>query len=154
MTQKKVGPDQNSSPLLKIFLDLIFIVVAIVTLVSAQTAFAEEAVVKDGSKSKSKKTITTTITTTENGEVSNDDDRVLTARFGATGGTGLAGCKTEELLKGLLKELKDDCSAWIKDRKADLKDKFLTGSCEEKCESCNRGLRRCHVEGLVHYKIN
>ncbi len=43
----------------------------------------------------------------------------LSASFGSTATTGYAGCKTEELAKTAVKELKADCNAWIKDQKTD-----------------------------------
>lgn len=81
-------------------------------------------------------------------------ENVKTATFGTLGLSGTAGCKTEELSKGAVSDLKGDCKAWIKDQKADLKDKYLTGSCDEVCEDCGMSLRRCAVKGTVHYVIH
>lgn len=79
------------------------------------------------------------------------DDNELTTVFGSTATTGLAGCKTEELTKSVIRDLKSDCSAWMKDQKSQLKDKYLTGTCEEQCSDCQMGLRRCSVKGSVRY---
>ncbi|HVK61898.1 MAG TPA: hypothetical protein VM432_10125 [Bdellovibrionales bacterium] len=75
----------------------------------------------------------------------------MTATFGSTSTSGLNGCKTEELSKDVIKELKSDCNAWVKDQKADLKDRFRTSKCEEKCSDCAASLRRCNVLGTVRY---
>lgn len=125
------------------------------------TSFAQSVNEKANEKpvNSKKSTVTTTITTTVSEGAGDDDtsktnETVLTATFGTkstSGSSGLAGCKTEELAKTLIKELKSDCSAWLKDRKSDLKDKYLTGSCQESCTDCSMGLRRCVVDGLVHY---
>lgn len=107
---------------------------------------------------------TTTTTTVETTTIESDgveeeaastettakDDEITTV-FGSTATTGLAGCKTEELSKTTVRDLKSDCSAWMKDQKAQLKDKYLTGTCEEQCSDCSMGLRRCSVKGSVRY---
>ena len=81
-------------------------------------------------------------------------ESVKTATFGSKGQSGTAGCKTEELSKGAIKDLKADCSAWVKDQKSELKSKFLTSSCDESCDDCGMSLRRCSVTGSVHYLLN
>lgn len=81
-------------------------------------------------------------------------ESVATARFGVSSGqSGLSGCKTEALSKNVIKDLKADCLAWVKDQKADLKTRFLTSSCEESCEDCGMSLRRCFVTGTVKYLL-
>lgn len=76
----------------------------------------------------------------------------ITATFGSKATTGMAGCKTEELSKNVIKELKADCKAWLKDQKADLKNRYSTGVCEESCSDCSMGLQRCNVKGTVRYR--
>ena len=75
----------------------------------------------------------------------------LTTKFGSKATTGMAGCKTEELAKGVVRDLKADCGAWIKDQKTHLKSHFLTGTCEEECNECGMSLQRCTVNGTVRY---
>ncbi len=121
-----------------------------------------------------KKSSSTTTITTINKEVESEDEndaldgttsvvignqlvepepieREMRADFGSTGQTGMAGCKTEELSKNMVRELKTDCNAWIKDQKADLQSKYLTGSCTESCEPCGMSLKRCSVVGRIKY---
>ncbi len=111
-----------------------------------------------------KTTATTTITTTtvESDGVEDEepapattaavaDDSEITTTFGSTATTGLAGCKTEELTKNVIRDLKSDCGAWLKDQKSQLKDKYVTGTCEEHCSDCQMSLRRCSVTGSVRY---
>ena len=111
---------------------------------------------------------TVTITTTEK-DLDEDDEvmedlgikttaepkereSIATARFGAKPGqSGTSGCKTEDLSKDVIKDLKSDCNAWVKDQKAELKSRFLTSSCEEACEDCGMSLKRCAVNGSVKY---
>ena len=108
---------------------------------------------------------TTTVITKES-EGDDDDDvvpvletaaepkeSVKTATFGSKGQSGTAGCKTEELSKAAIKDLKADCNAWVKDQKSELKGKFLTSSCDESCDDCGTSLRRCSVTGSVHYLL-
>lgn len=82
-----------------------------------------------------------------------EKERVKTATFGSKSQTGTLGCKTEDLIKDVIKGLKADCTAWVKDQKADLKTRYLTSSCEESCADCGMGLQRCTVVGTVHYFI-
>jgi hypothetical protein len=77
----------------------------------------------------------------------------ITAKFGSKATSGMAGCKTEDLSQKLVRELKSDCSAWLKDRKTELKGKYLTGSCEESCDDCGMHLQRCSVNGVVRYTV-
>src|SRR6185369_17722401 len=71
------------------------------------------------------------------------DDNEISQNFGSLATTGMAGCKTEELSQNVVRDLKSDCSAWLKDQKSHLKDKFVTGICEEHCSDCQMNLRRC-----------
>jgi hypothetical protein len=80
-------------------------------------------------------------------------EKEMSAVFGSKSQTGMAGCKTEELRKSAVKDLKGDCNAWIKDQKADLKSRYLNSSCEEKCEDCGMSLQRCFVTGTIHYTV-
>jgi hypothetical protein len=64
---------------------------------------------------------------------------------------GPSQCKTQDLAKEITKDLKTECTTWIKERKDDLGPKYLTGSCSEQCEDCTMGLKRCSVKGVVHY---
>ena len=75
----------------------------------------------------------------------------ITTRFGSKATTGTAGCKTEELSKSVVRDLKSDCAAWMKDQKVQLKGRYLTGSCEEECNDCGMSLQRCNVTGTVRY---
>jgi hypothetical protein len=110
---------------------------------------------------------TTTVTTSESdgedasGDIASDPtkaagettEKEMKATFGSKAQSGLAGCKTEELRKSAVKDLKGDCNAWIKDQKADLKARYLNSSCEEKCEDCGMALQRCYVSGTIHYTV-
>ena len=64
---------------------------------------------------------------------------------------GPSQCKTQDLSKEVAKELRAECDGWVKERKADLGNKYITGTCTEACEECNMGLRRCSYKGTVHY---
>lgn len=75
----------------------------------------------------------------------------ITTKFGSKATTGTAGCKTEELAKGVVRDLKSDCAAWLKDQKSQLKGRYLTGTCEEDCNDCGMSLQRCNVNGTVRY---
>lgn len=105
---------------------------------------------------------TTTITTVETEGATDDEatpaptsetitDDELTNVFGPTATTGMTGCKTEELAKSAVRELKSDCGAWLKDQKSQLRDRYVTGTCEEQCSDCQMHLRRCAVKGMVRY---
>ena len=80
-------------------------------------------------------------------------EKTMTAKFGSRSTSGMAGCKTEDTVQKTIRELKGDCNAWLKDRKAELKGKYLTGSCDESCDDCGMNLQRCNVNGTVHYTI-
>lgn len=60
-------------------------------------------------------------------------------------------CKAKQVLDPVRKELKGECESWMKERKSDLGTNYLTGTCEEKQDSCAGGLVRLTVKGLVHY---
>jgi len=104
---------------------------------------------------------TTTITVKESENEDDDEakatleekERVKSVIFGSRAQSGTLGCKTEELIGGVIKDLKSDCAAWVKDQKAELKGRFLTSSCEESCTDCGMSLQRCIVTGTVHYII-
>ena len=116
------------------------------------------------------KTTTTTTTTTRDHDNDNDEeevitdhgrrvyirdpepiDRVVEETFGSRSASGMAGCKTDDRAKDAITGLKSDCNAWIKDRKSELKDRFVTGTCSEKCDDCGMSMQRCSVTGRVHY---
>jgi hypothetical protein len=80
-------------------------------------------------------------------------ESVTTAKFGSKNQSGTSGCKTDELAAEVIKDLKGDCNAWVKDQKANLKDRFLVSSCEETCDDCGLGLKRCAVNGTIHYLL-
>lgn len=90
---------------------------------------------------------------TSTGPVTEEVEKVKTATFGARSQTGMAGCKTDEVLKDAIKDLKADCGAWVKDQKSELKSRFLTSSCEEICDDCGMSLRRCTVLGTISYVL-
>jgi hypothetical protein len=113
-----------------------------------------------------RKTTTTVITKESEGDQDGDvvapiadpvsaepKESVKTATFGSKGQSGTAGCKTDDLAKSAVKDLKTDCSAWVKDQKSELKGKFLTSSCDESCDDCGMSLRRCSVTGAIHYLL-
>lgn len=91
-------------------------------------------------------TSTSTTTEVQEGEV--------TTTFGSKATSGTAGCKTEELNKAVVRDLKSDCKAWVKDQRADLKGKFHTSTCEEQCSDCGMSLQRCNVVGSIKYRKN
>jgi hypothetical protein len=164
---------------LSLFTQTILVLIALALLIVMQTARAQDS--SDETTSTTTTTTSTTTTTTakkkaaksvalppahesvnETTPVSSSDpasgagsgetrDFIVSAKFGSTAATGLTGCKTEALLKESIKELKADCNAWLKDRKAELKNKFHTGTCQEQCSDCGMGLQRCTVTGEVHY---
>jgi hypothetical protein len=147
------------NPYLILQIGMFVTVIAMAIVVIMSTAHAETK-----KKTVVKKTTTTTTTTDiDTGDDDDGDDQAaadtsdrpteseLTATFGAQATTGYAGCKTEELAKAAIKELKSDCNAWIKDQKTDLKANYRTGVCEEKCSDCQAGLRRCNVVGTIRY---
>lgn len=79
------------------------------------------------------------------------EETEISTIFGSKATTSTAGCKTEELNKGVIRDLKGDCKAWVKDQKADLKKRFRTSTCEESCTDCGVSLQRCTVTGTVRY---
>ena len=74
-----------------------------------------------------------------------EDDYIIRSEFGPTS------CKVQDLAKEQVRDLKTECQAWLKERKADLGTKYQTGTCSEKCSDCTMGLKRCSVQGEAHY---
>lgn len=74
-----------------------------------------------------------------------------TKDFAITSSYGPSQCKTGASLKEAIKDLKEECSSWLKERKSDLKEKHLTGTCNEECTDCGSGLKKCTIRGIVHY---
>lgn len=74
-----------------------------------------------------------------------DSDYTVRSTFGPTA------CKTQELAKEMVRDLKTECNSWLKERKADLGTKYQTGTCGEECTDCTMGLKRCSVNGVAHY---
>lgn len=63
-------------------------------------------------------------------------------------------CKMAGKAKEAAGEYKNECQVWLKERKAELKGKYQTGACADKCEDCSLGGitgKTCSVQGLVHY---
>lgn len=79
-------------------------------------------------------------------------DAELTQTFGSTATTGMSGCKTEALSKGIVQDLKRECSSWAKEQKADLGSSYLGNTCEDSCDDCGMTLVRCKVTGTVRYR--
>jgi hypothetical protein len=84
---------------------------------------------------------------------SQNGEKTIEETFGPQSGSGTSDCKTADLAKSSIAGFKNDCNAWIKERKSDLKDHFLTGACKEKCDDCGMSLKRCSVTGSVHYTV-
>ena len=74
-----------------------------------------------------------------------DDDYTVHSTFGPTA------CKTQDLARELVRDLKTECNSWLKERKADLGSKYQTGTCGEECTDCTMGLKKCSVNGVAHY---
>lgn len=89
-----------------------------------------------------------TLTTSTTNEISESE---ISTVFGSQAMSGLGGCKTEELSRPVLKGLRSDCQAWIKDQHSDLGKRFLTSACEDSCTDCGMSLQRCTVTGTVRY---
>lgn len=88
------------------------------------------------------------LTTSTTNEISESE---ISTVFGSQAMTGLAGCKTEELSRPVLKGLRSDCQAWIKDQRSDLGKRYLTSTCEDSCSDCGMSLQRCTVTGTIRY---
>ena len=84
---------------------------------------------------------------------SKSGEKTVEETFGPPSGSGTSDCKTAEIATSSLAGFKNECNAWIKERKTDLKDHFLTGACKEKCDECGMTLKRCSVTGSVHYTV-
>lgn len=136
--------------------------VSILTALTLATPFGSTAFAQSGS-TKVRKQTTTIITKESESDVDEEEvkteptteprENVKTVTFGSRNQSGTAGCKTEALSKPLIKDLKADCNAWVKDQKAELKSRFQTSSCEESCSDCGMSLQRCNVIGTVHYIV-
>ena len=74
-----------------------------------------------------------------------DDDYTVRSTFGPTA------CKTQDIAREMIRELKTECNTWLKERKSDLGSKYQTGTCGEECTDCTMGLKRCSVNGVAHY---
>ena len=74
-----------------------------------------------------------------------DTDYIVRSTFGPTA------CKTHDLARELIRDLKTECNTWLKERKSDLGTKYQTGTCSEECTECTMGLKRCSVNGEAHY---
>ena len=79
------------------------------------------------------------------GSTPKDDNFTVHSTFGPTA------CKTQELAKEMVRDLKTECNSWLKERKADLGSKYQTGTCNEECTDCTMGLKRCSINGVAHY---
>jgi hypothetical protein len=79
-------------------------------------------------------------------------DATLSQTFGSTATSGTAGCKTEALSKSVVKDLKRECAAWVKEQKADIGKNYLGNTCEDTCDDCGMSLLRCKVTGTVRYR--
>ncbi len=79
------------------------------------------------------------------GATPKEDNFTVRSTFGPTA------CKTQELAKEMVRDLKTECNAWLKERKADLGSKYQTGTCNEECTDCTMGLKRCSINGIAHY---
>jgi hypothetical protein len=60
-------------------------------------------------------------------------------------------CKTADALKLALKELHEECNAWLKQQKSEMGAKYQSGVCNDDCNDCGMSLRNCSVHGNVHY---
>jgi hypothetical protein len=75
--------------------------------------------------------------------------------FMVTSDFGPTKCVIEENLDNEKRGLKKECENWVKERKTDLGNKFLTSTCSPECTPCpkNEILRHCTFRGEVHYSI-
>jgi hypothetical protein len=78
-------------------------------------------------------------------------DFLMSKTFGSKATSGLSGCKTEEASKDVLKDLNTQCMAWMNDKHAEMKEKYVTGTCEESCSDCGMSMQRCSMKGVIHY---
>lgn len=141
---------------------LMLILVLLAVLVSFHAARAEDRLFDEDDDTTTTTTTTVTTKTVKKGaaaqatpvpaESKTVDDFIMTSTFGSLTGTGTAGCKTDVLSKDVVKELKGDCKDWLNERKAELKGKYQTGTCQEECADCGMGLKRCAVNGTIHYR--
>lgn len=177
---RKISGYVLRTPLFSLRTDLFLVLLFMGLVIAVQTARAEnfkvctdpnaswDCLAQDStSKSKTTKTTTTTTitTTTTKGETDEvppasaemtpaptaTQDFVITSTFGSKATSGTAGCKTHALAQDVVKKLKAECTGWMNERKAELKSKYQTGTCEEDCTDCGMSLQRCTVTGAVHY---
>ncbi len=73
------------------------------------------------------------------------NDFIVTSSYGPTQ------CKTADALKLGLKELREDCQAWLKQQKTEMAGKYQSGVCNDECNECGMSLKTCTVKGTVHY---
>jgi hypothetical protein len=76
----------------------------------------------------------------------------MSQTFGSKATTGMAGCKTEVLSKDVIKDLKRECSTWVKEQKKDLGKNYLGNTCEDSCDDCGMNLVRCKITGTIRYR--
>jgi hypothetical protein len=79
-------------------------------------------------------------------------DFIINHTFGSKDGSGTADCKTSADSKDVVKDLKAECKEWIKEQKGDLKGKYMSSACEQDCADCGMSLKRCAVNGVIHYR--
>lgn len=77
------------------------------------------------------------------------EEKNITSDFGPTK------CVITELTSKEAKPLKTECESWVKERKTELGSKYLTGTCNQSCRTCekNTSLKQCSIKGEVHYLI-
>jgi hypothetical protein len=73
------------------------------------------------------------------------NDFIVNSSYGPTQ------CKVADALKVGLKELRDDCQAWLKQQKSEMGSKYQSGVCNDECNECGMSLKTCTVKGTVHY---
>lgn len=152
-------------PLIIVRTELLLTLAVMGAVIIVQTANAE-------SKTRSSKSTTTITTqTTESDEPLDESNSApaqnapaaapapveegkMTTTFGSKATTGTAGCKTHEQSEDVIRQLKTQCNNWLKERKAELKNKYNVGTCEDECNDCGMSLQRCTVTGTVFYKKN
>jgi hypothetical protein len=76
----------------------------------------------------------------------NGSDFLMKKHFGPTS------CLASNLIDSKKDELVEKCQSWTDSKKAELKKRYRTSTCEDSCNDCSTGLKRCEVNGVVHYK--
>lgn len=68
---------------------------------------------------------------------------------------GPSKCVVKSGIAAEKKDLEKECKTWINERKVDLSDRYLTGTCNSKCTPCegNTTLQECSTHGEVHYRV-